>query len=292
MIEKSIELWVETLSERALPNGGFSGRTGGHYRPDATAWAIFVLAAVGAREDLVQSGRSRLAADQMEDGRVSVSPDCPQAFWPTPLAVIAWHGSPTHREPQSRALKFLLTTTGKHFERKDESMYGHDSAIKGWPWIEDTHSWVEPSSMVLLALELTGNGDHERAREARHMLLDRQLERGGWNYGNTTVFGQQLRPMPASTGLVLNVLAARVQRECVEKSLSYLKDQVGRLRTPLSLGWSLLGLGAWRERPADAESSVFECFDRQETYGPYDTSQLSLLLASLLGKRGLLSLVV
>jgi hypothetical protein len=70
-----------------------------------------------------------------------------------------------------------------------------------------------------------------------------------------------------------------------------LKDQVGRLRTPLSLGWSLLGLGAWGERPAHAESLVFESFDRQQVYGPYDTPQLSLLLASLLGKRGLLSLV-
>ncbi len=292
MIEKSIEFWVEKLTRRTLPNGGFSGRPGGHYRPDATAWAVLVLAAVGAREDLVQSARSRLAADQMEDGRVSVSPDNPQAFWPTPLAVMAWHGSSTHREPQARALEFLLATTGKHFEKIDDFVLGHDTAIRGWPWIGDTHSWVEPSSMVLLALELTGNGDHERAREARRMLLDRQLERGGWNYGNTSIFGQQLRPMPMSTGLALNALAARVPREAVKKSLLYLKDQVGRLRTPLSLGWSFLGLGAWRERPADAESSIFQCLDRQETYGPYDTLQLSLLLASLLGKWGLLSLVV
>jgi hypothetical protein len=145
--------------------------------------------------------------------------------------------------------------------------------------------------MALLALESAGQGHHDRAQEARHMLLDRQLERGGWNYGNTTVFGQQLRPMPESTGLALNALAGRLPRERVEKSLSYLKDHVGSLRTPLSLGWGFLGLGAWGERPANAETFVFQCFDRQHVYGPYDTQQLSLLIVSLLGKRGLLSLV-
>jgi hypothetical protein len=271
LIEQAVESLVLTLSQRALPNGGFSGRTGCGYRPDATAWAILALVAVGSRKNLVQLARSQLAAEQMQDGRVSLSPDHPQAFWPTALAVIAWQGSLAHRLHQLRALKFLLDT--------------------GWPWIGDTHSWVEPTAMVLLALELTGYGDHERAREARLMLLDRQLESGGWNYGNTSVFGQQLRPMPEPTGLALNSLSGRVQREIVERSLSYLKDQVCRLRTPHSLGWSLLGLGAWGEQPADAESFVFECIDRQHVYGSYDTPQLSLLLASLLGKKGLLDLV-
>jgi hypothetical protein len=291
MIKKSIEFGVETLSQRALPNGGFSGRTGGGYRPDATAWAILALVAMGSRENLVQLARSQLGADQMQDGRVSLSPDYPEAFWPTPLAVIAWQGSLAHRVPQLSAVKFLLDTTGKHWVKRDDSVFGHDTSIRGWPWIGDTHSWVEPTAMVLLALELTGYSDHERAREARLMLLDRQLESGGWNYGNTSVFGQQLRPMPEPTGLALNALSGRVQREIVERSIYYLKDQVGRLRTPHSLGWSLLGLGAWGEQPADAESFVFECIDRQHVYGSYDTQQLSLLLASLLGKKGLLDLV-
>lgn len=291
MIEKLLDVLIKPLSERALLDGGFSGRIGGRYRPDATAWAALALAAVGVQEDLTQSARSRLAADQMEDGRLSVSPGYPQAFWPTPLAVIAWHRSPAHRESQSRALDFLLGTTGKHWKKRSDSPVGHDTAIRGWPWIEGTHSWVEPSSMVLLALELTGHGDHERAQEARRMLLDRQLERGGWNHGNTTVFCQELRPMPTSTGLALNALAGRLRREHVEKSLWYLKDQLDHLCTPLSLGWSLLGLGAWGVPPSNVESSVLQCFDRQQIYGPYDTQQLSLLLVSLLGKRGLLSIV-
>jgi hypothetical protein len=290
MTEKSLEFWIEKLCERALPDGGFSGKIGGGYRSDATAWAAFALAALGARGDLVRAARSRLSADQMEDGRISISPDHPQAFWPTPLAILAWHGPPKHRDSQLRALKFLLTTTGIHFEKNENSVVGHDTLIKGWPWIGDTHSWVEPTSMVLLALELTGHNEHDRAREARRMLLDRQLEEGGWNYGNATVFGRQLRPMPESTGLALNALAGKVPDGVVGKSLLYLKDQINRLRTPLSLGWSLLGLGAWKERPVNADNLIHQCLANQNYYGVYNTHQLSLLLASLQGKRGLLSL--
>lgn len=281
---------IEKLSERALPTGGFCSRNGSGYRTDATAWAAVALATLGMREDLVQSARSRLAEDQMEDGRLSVSPNHPQAFWPTPLAILAWHASPSHREPQSRALEILLATAGKHWKKSEDAVICNDPSIRGWPWIENTHSWVEPTAVVLMALDLTGYGDHERAREARLMLLDRQLELGGWNYGNTSVFGQKLRPMAVSTGLALNALARRVPREIVEKSISYLKSQVGHLCTPLSLSWAFLGLGAWGERPANANNFVLQCLNRQKIYGSYDTQHLSLLLVALMAKRGLLSL--
>ena len=123
------------------------------------------------------------------------------------------------------------------------------------------------------------------------MLLDRQLEQGGWNYGNTRVFDQQLRPMLLSTALALCALAGRVQRGNVEKGLFYLKNNMNQVRTPLSLAWGLLALSAWGERPADAEYSVKECFQRQTVYGPYETQTLGVLLASLLGREGLLDLV-
>ena len=121
------------------------------------------------------------------------------------------------------------------------------------------------------------------------MLLDRQLEQGGWNYGNLSVYGKQLRAMPESTGLALNALAGRISPERVHKSLLYLRKRVGGLRTPLSLGWSILGLGAWDERPWEAERLILQCLERQSVYGSYNTQQLSLLLISLFGRRGLLS---
>lgn len=285
----SIDALTDTLAERSLSAGGFSGYTGGTYRPDATAWAVFVLSAAGKRLDLVEAGRARLGADQAADGRIAVSPESPSALWPTSLAVLAWHGAAGFQGEQSRAVAFLLDFYGKHWRKKNNAPTGHDTSIRGWPWIEHTHSWVEPTSLVLLALTLVGRGSHERCREARRMVLDRQLPHGGWNYGNTTVFGRELRPMPESAGMALSALAGNLDRSVVGKSIIYLKGRVDALSTPLSLGWSLLGLSAWGERPRHAVSLLQTCLERQRDLGPYETGHLSLLLAAMLGERGLLS---
>jgi len=114
------------------------------------------------------------------------------------------------------------------------------------------------------------------------MLLDRQLPHGGWNYGNTLVFGQELRPIPESTGIALAALAGRAPRERVERSLEFLEARVQKLRTPLALGWSLLGLGAWGERLAEYRKWVLESLRLQDKYGTYDTAPLSILMLALL----------
>jgi hypothetical protein len=205
--------------------------------------------------------------------------------------VLAWHHSPAHHESQRKGLEFLLATTGKHWQKKKDSPVGHDTALRGWPWIEETHSWVEPTALVLMALSLNGKGDHQRAREAECMLLDRQLPSGGWNFGNTTVFGRQVRPMPESTGLALSALVNMTARRSVEKSISYLKKETGRLKTPLSFGWSCLGLRSWGERPQIEQDALIRSLKRQETFSANGTEELSLLLIALQATNGLLSLL-
>jgi hypothetical protein len=270
----------EIFRSRALKEGGFVHRAGGSYRPDATAWAVLALTVINQEPDLVEAARARLAADQQRDGRVSVSPQCPEAFWPTPLAALAWQGAPAYQSQHSRALNFLLATTGLHWQPQGQLPFAHDPSIQGWPWTAHTHSWVEPTSLAMMALKVAGLGDHERVKEGARMLLDRQLPKGGWNYGNTRVFDQELHPAPEYTGVALNALQGLKPREELKKSLEFLKSQVQGLRTPLSLGWALLGLGAWGERPAAADAWIAECLARQAQYGSYDTTLLALLVVS------------
>ncbi|MBM4286385.1 MAG: terpene cyclase/mutase family protein, partial [Deltaproteobacteria bacterium] len=287
-------VWSEALAQvkaRALPAGGFGNRDGGRFRPDAAAWAILALSIWGTGAEAAEAGRRRLAAIQGRDGRVSLAPDHPEAFWPTPLAILAWHGSPAHREARQRAVNFLLATGGRHWPRPADAFHGHDTGIKGWPWTGETHSWAEPTSMAVLALTSAEYGDHERTREARRMLLDRQLPGGGWNYGNTTVFGQVLRPMPESTGLVLNALADAVPQREVQASLDYLAGLAPRLNTPRALGWATLGLGAWGARPPGSEARVGSCLARQDQFGGYDTVSLALLLLAGRAAGGLASVL-
>lgn len=218
---------------------------------------------------------------------MSVTPSGPDSYWPTSLAILAWHGSEKHAEQRSRAIDFLLRTSGKHWVKKDDAPVVHDTSIQGWSWTEDTHSWVEPTSLSILALRVSGLGDHVRVREGVRLLMDRQLPAGGWNYGNTLVYGTELYPQPDCTGLALSALAGCVTGSEVEKSLKYLASRVTRVRTPLSLGWGILGLGAWGQKPGQTTGWVRECMGRQQDYGAYDTTLVSLLLLALNSREGL-----
>lgn len=292
MVDKQISNCIEDLCGRTVTEGGFSASPGGGYHPGATAWAILALAMVDIRPELVRKARSRLAAGQLKDGRLSISPEKSEAYWPTSLAVLAWHGGGlTDCEAQRRAVRFLLDNSGLHWRKGAHEVVGHDTAIRGWPWIDSTHSWVEPTSLAVIALTVAGHAGHKRVQEALRMLMDRQLPKGGWNYGNTLVFGKELHPMADATGMALSALSGQVSKASIARSLQYLTNETIRLRTPLSLSWGLLGLGAWGERPRDSREWVIETLKKQEGYGLFDSSLLSLLLIAYAANRGLSEIV-
>jgi hypothetical protein len=209
-----------------------------------------------------------------------------EAWWPTPLAVLAWNAADGFDQPLESAVRFLLDTSGLHAPREPNSPSGHDTAIRGWSWIEHTHSWIEPTCMAVLALKATGHGGHDRVREAVRMILDRQLSGGGWNYGNTTVFDRELLPMPEHTGHALCALAGSVPAAEVERSLAYSRSALPGLQTPFSLCWSWFGLSAWSLTVEDVTARVERCLRLQEKYGAYDTTVLAqLMLAATTGGR-------
>lgn len=287
----SMDKWLRQLSERQNEDGGFAGQPGGASRPDSTAWAVVVLAASGVGAPALASARSSLVQAQLPDGRVPLSPQHPATAWPTPLAVLAWQGDPNFTGPRQRALDFLTTYTGHHWKAEANSVVAHDPALLGWPWVEGTHSWIEPTSLGLMALTAGGLGGHERAKQAEMMIMDRQLPAGGWNYGNTKVYGTELRPMPESTGVALSALAGRVKEAEVAPSLAYMAERLKTLRSPQSLGWGAMGLGAWGHRPEQIGTWIDNSLSRQDVFGPYDTINLVLLLAGRMARRGLLSLL-
>jgi hypothetical protein len=277
------------LLTRVRADGGFSNQRGDPYRSDATAWAIIALSSLDGNMSCIQRAIERLTADQLRDGRIGISLDHLDAFWPTSLAVLAWQGLPGYSQYQGRAIQFLLETTGRHWKKSVSDPMAHTPALKGWPWIHETHSWVEPTAISIIALRVAGYAGHPRIEEATRMLMDRQLPHGGWNCGNTIVFGQELRPAPESTGTALHALAGLVTREEVHLSLDYLSKEVTHLRTPIALGWSLLALNSWGVSPPNAPSLIAGCLERQERYGTYDTTSLCLLVLPLVRPAGLLN---
>jgi len=274
---------LDQIRNRAMPDGGFTDRDFGVYRPDVTAWAVLALVAGGQEKDkdLINAARQRLVKSQLPDGRVPMSKKIHSSFWPTAYAVLAWAGS-DFTEPMELASQFLLETSGRYIPNKKRfGGKAHDTSIKAWDWIDGTHSWVVPTSISLLALSKTGHGNHERVEEGIRMLCDRQITSGGWNYGNKHVFGADLVPVSEATGHALAALAGRVELSVVEKSLDYMKKEAEKIRTPLTVSWSILGLTAWNQRPSDATDRIEKSIELQKRYGPYDTDLLAQLAVAL-----------
>ena len=143
--------------------------------------------------------------------------------------------------------------------------------------------------MAILALQVAGLGTHARVKEGKAMILDRQIPHGGWNYGNTTVLGRELHPLPECTGIALQALADDTDLQYVERSLDYLLKKLPTLHTPISLGWALLGLGAWGLRPSNSQELILTSLDLQQRYGPYPVPSLALLFCAANASGGLRS---
>jgi hypothetical protein len=120
-----------------------------------------------------------------------------------------------------------------------------DPSKSGWPWVPGTVSWVAPTALAILAFR-AWHRESPRVLVAGDMLLDRACPRGGWNAGNSVVFGVDLDPHPDFTAMALLALcsSAHSQHALVRRSLDYLHDRLTRTLSPYSLAWAVLALSA------------------------------------------------
>jgi hypothetical protein len=79
------------------------------------------------------------------------------------------------------------------------------------------------------------------------MLLDRACVNGGWNSGNSVVYGVPLQPHVEATAIALLALQDEPRNEVVEKSLLWLRQGAGTIESASSLAWTILSLFTYRE---------------------------------------------
>jgi hypothetical protein len=236
-----------------------------------------------ARRGAIQRGADWLQTLQKSDGSLGIAASLPSPCWATPHAILLWNALEVHAPARRRAAAWLLEQKGNPIAIDAAyigCVVGHDMTLVGWPWIEGTHSWLEPTAMAILALDREGLAYHPRVTEGIRVVLNRALSQGGWNYGNTSVFGRQLRPQPGPTGLALLALAAQASKlrpRSVDPAIAYLLRTLPDVRAPISLAWGVLGLRAWNASPAAAADWLSESYSLYT--GRRDvTTGLSLLL--------------
>jgi hypothetical protein len=257
---------VERLHTAALPSGGWTYPDSIAAAAEPTALAILALERHPLAAESVRRALDHLAVSQRPDGAVPVAESVRSPGWPTALAMLAWtlaadDDQERWRACAARAAQWLCTVAGRSPDGSPSAL-GHDPTIAGWSWVDGTHSWVEPTAYAVLALRAAGLADHPRARDGVRLLLDRALPDGGWNYGNTRVFDNTLRPFADSTGIALAALAAEPREQRIDAAVRYLAATLEPIRAPFSLGWGIIGLTACNARPPAADAWLTDAAER------------------------------
>jgi hypothetical protein len=258
--------WMLDLIDRlaAVVPGGY--HQDGEPTTEPTALAGVALVA-HRRSDVARVAADWLVSQQAPPGSIGISPHRPTPCWPTGLAILLWHavgsdiGTDEYSASISRAVQWTLAERGKTQKRGELAQ--HDSTLVGWSWAANTHAWVEPTAMFVLALKAAGHNDHPRTREAVRLLSDRLLPAGGCNYGNTILLGQTLLPHVQPTGLAMMALAGEMkQSPQVELSLQLLQRELRPETTTASLCYGLLGLAAHNRSPAERHAWLENAYRR------------------------------
>jgi len=236
------------LLTAANPHGGLGYYPGKSGRVEPTSWALLALAGLPAATDWDRpSHLTFLARCQRSDGLLveeqQLSPNI--AF--NGLAALALLSQSATTTTCERLLASLVRSKGVRLP--NSTAFRQDSSLQGWSWIDRTFSWVEPTCWCLLALKKwMRNGSNlvphpdgrTRIDEAEQLLFDRCCRAGGWNYGNSNVLGQELRPYIPTTALGLLALQDRRKHPAVARSLDYLVQHRLTEKSGMALALTLI----------------------------------------------------
>ncbi len=198
------------------------------------------------------------------------------AAWTTALAVISLLHADGARARVEFAIQWLLNSRGRESHwlwrfkfRTVDTAVRFNPEKSGWGWINGTVSWVIPTALAMIALQQAqsrgvGNSRRieERIRLGAEMLLDRECPGGGWNAGNSVVYGVPLGPHLDATSIALLALRRYHAEAVVHESMWLLQERVNRCPSPYSVAWAVLALAAYREAWPELDCTVAVAAER------------------------------
>jgi hypothetical protein len=246
------------LLGRQLPCGGWSySRNRSQPSFEATSFALMALRDAGARD---RAAAYLVRAQNANGSWPAFAGDDDEGSWTTSLALIALCGRFNTAEARVRGAVWLLATSGREAHwlwrwkfRLFDRHARFDPLRYGWPWSPDTNSWVVPTAFAILALKsLPGEGSltgySERLASGVSMLFDRACQGGGWNSGNSVVYGSALTPHPDDTAVALLALKSTDSSPIVSRGLDWLERTAPTLPHCASLALGILALSLY-QRP-------------------------------------------
>jgi len=282
---------LQALIDAANPTGGWGYYRGKVSRIEPTSWALLALSEAESQD---ADAWRRFAAPHVEwvtrhqhaDGLLLDYPTAPPSLTANGSAVcMIAHLAKSDSFAASddvlhRLLGGIVRVKGVSVNTSEG---GQDSRLQGWPWMPDTFSWVEPTAWCLLALKKTRllgvAGSEPRIAEAEKLLLNRSCSVGGWNAGNATAMGQDLRPYVPTTAIGLIGMQDRRADPVVARSLAYLVGAQLSEPSALALALTAVCLRIYGLSPDDVAARLAADAPRAERLGNLHT--LAMMLYAL-----------
>ena len=159
-----------------------------------------------------------------------------------------------------------------------------ESRLEGWSWIDNSFSWVEPTSWALLALKQCRAGGvvttdmNTRIRDAEAILERRVSATGGWNYGDSPIFVNDLPAYVPTTAIALLALQDRRNEPFVQRSLDYLERHAEHHPSSRALALSALALKRHGCSTTRVEAQLRRWLDQHPTS---DAASIGMALCAL-----------
>ena len=248
---------AETLRSRQMKSGGWAYFDSVQESLEATCLAELALAP--ERQANSSAAIRFLLKAQLSDGGWPAFLGDSEGSWTTALALCTLNSTGDFTAAREKAFRWLYAERGREghwfwrwkFKTADRNVH-FDPDKFGWPWISGSASWVIPTAFSIIAIEqFTVCNRSEESEKRIHlgveMLLDRECVDGGWNSGNSLVYGVPLRPHVEATAIALLALQDEQRTEMVQKSLSWLRQNAASVDSVSSLAWCILTLFVYQE---------------------------------------------
>jgi hypothetical protein len=248
---------LQELRRRESPGAGWSFFGSRQVSLEATCLANFSVLA--ERPSAAPQVVRPLLRAQLSDGSWPSFIGDDGSSWTTTLAICLLNSANDSSGARERGLSWLMKTNGREanwfwrwkFKLADRAVR-FDPDRYGWPWLSGSASWVIPTAFSVIAIkQFTACSRSEiserRIRLGVDMLLDRVCLGGGWNSGNSVVYGVPLSAHVESTAIALLALQDEERTSVIRASLGWLKQRSSTIESAESLAWCILSLFVYQE---------------------------------------------
>ncbi len=251
------QVCLPMLGSAQNPDGGWGYQQGKESATEPTAWALLALASSqnppedsGKFLTAIQRGKDWLRAAQLPDHSWPAFANFEEGSWLTSWAGLALQQYGEAPEAVAAGANWLCNQwpgDSAPWRVWMQRVFGkrnvlrQNSSLRGWSWTPGTSSWVEPTACALLLLHRLYASkkfppDAERRRKlAEAMLYDRMCPGGGWNSGNSAVYGVAGEPLVGPTVWALIALQDYRERAENQMGLQWLLSTREKIQGPGSL---------------------------------------------------------